>query len=182
MFLEMFAERYLSHAKGRWPPKLTIAGKTIDLKPPRSRAGISLSRDAKKLRDTIELIFDRQFVCCRDLNVARSLEAIVDGLENLADFFDRKAARQRNDAKSVGNNVDRARRIYFYDVLWFWESLLKRKVTTGYKEGVGPQSKAVDFIAACARPVIGNDKASLDSIRHFLRAERVWRRVSQKKV
>jgi len=128
------------------------------------------------------LIIDNQYICCRDLNVAKSLAAIVNGLENLAGLFDREAARQRNDAKSVGNNVDRARRLYFSDLLYFWECMLKRKVTTGYKEGVGPNSGAVDFIAACARPVIGNDKASLHSIRHFLRSERVRRRASQKKV
>lgn len=97
--------------------------------------------------------------------------ATIKALEQLAERYKRFQAVElpkRRDDK----NVDLPRNDFFEDLLAVWTSLLNRPISDGYQSGIGPTSAVVLFIAAAARPVVGNDKASLDAIRHFIRKTR----------
>ena len=101
------------------------------------------------------------------LAIQKRLDQIADDLRTLAGFYDRVTIAKR---PRQGNNVDTLRNdVYFEGLLDFWQQDLRRPIAAGYNPGVGPDSDVVLFTAACSRPVIGNDKASLDSVRWYVR-------------
>ena len=134
---------------------------------------------AQILRDAIALLEwpGAQVLChIHDPKLARALPRTAETLDKIAQVYENKAVENRARGK-IGSNVDIQRDNYFTALLSIWTIFLRRPVTAGYTEDVGPNSDTVHFIAACARPVLGNDKASLDAVRGILRK---FQRASQK--
>jgi hypothetical protein len=133
---------------------------------------------AKYDRDEFDLIRAavvlKSYICRRvvahyDPALFRKLNSIAADVESAAWCYEQHAPTIN---RRRANNVDTRRNEYFDQLILLWEGHLKRRLTDGYREGSGPSSAAIEFVAACARPVIGNDKASLDSVRGYIRKYR----------
>lgn len=108
-----------------------------------------------------------RYVAQKAMHIHERLDLLANDLEALVDCY--SSFLEELPKRKIGNNVDTNRNSYFDTLLTLLEGHLGKPIRDGYRDQTGPSSEVVHYMATAARPVIGNDAASLDAIRHYVR-------------